>query len=269
MAYENNHYVPKFLIKRWAGPNQKVCYFDFHTKKFERDTPTNLLAQQNVFPAKLESFLNKKIETPFSDFVHQFDTMYAGKPISNWRIFRSLILYFITQPGRFALANDHGVTNLAELTTRDDEYLNNLVKAFMESHNLIVLTCSPGHSILLPSCGFFAFPVINRDNAQGFGNAYATPMDSGKALIMMPIDVPENVINQQRDVLMAHSVCPGEHLKHVILPYHEEYFGDDSAKYSQKLLDFREQSVTSFRLEHEKQKIIQEMNEKILEYFGM
>ena len=70
MAYSNNHYVPKLVLRRYD--TEKLTIYNVKTGEVHKDKQlTEIFAEQDLYGEELEKLLAKKIESPFAQILNQ------------------------------------------------------------------------------------------------------------------------------------------------------------------------------------------------------
>ena len=70
MAFSNNHYVPRLVLRRYN--TEKLTVYDVKTGEVHSDMDLNkIFAEQNLYGEEVEKLLAKKIESPFAQILNQ------------------------------------------------------------------------------------------------------------------------------------------------------------------------------------------------------
>ncbi|MDE7083290.1 MAG: DUF4238 domain-containing protein [Clostridia bacterium] len=70
MAYSNNHFVPKLVLRRYDS--EKLTVYDVKTGKIHKDMGLEkIFAEQDLYGEEVEKLLAKKIESPFAQILNQ------------------------------------------------------------------------------------------------------------------------------------------------------------------------------------------------------
>ncbi len=70
MAYSNNHYVPKLVLRRYN--TEKLTIYNVKTGEVHKDKQLNeIFAEQNLYGEELEKLLAKRVESPFAQILTQ------------------------------------------------------------------------------------------------------------------------------------------------------------------------------------------------------
>ncbi len=68
MAYSNNHYVPKLVLRRYN--TEKLTIYNVKTGEVHKDKQLNeIFAEQNLYGEELEKLLAKRVESPFAQIL--------------------------------------------------------------------------------------------------------------------------------------------------------------------------------------------------------
>ena len=69
MAYQNNHYVPQLVLRRFG---QKLCTYNVKTGDIKEDQDiANIFAEKDFYPVEIEKDFNSSAETPFANILNQ------------------------------------------------------------------------------------------------------------------------------------------------------------------------------------------------------
>ena len=75
MAYENNHYIPQFILRQFG---EKINVYDVKSKTLKRDLQTfRTFSERKIYPTELEKDIGYKLESPFAKLFH--DKLMSGK----------------------------------------------------------------------------------------------------------------------------------------------------------------------------------------------
>ncbi len=67
MPYENNHYVPQLVLRRFS---ERPCVYNIQTGKYKKAGKTqHIFADKNIYTTEIEKRLGQEIETPFADIL--------------------------------------------------------------------------------------------------------------------------------------------------------------------------------------------------------
>lgn len=269
MANGLQHYVPRSILKSWVGPHNQVCFYRFSTDSFGMaETYRRFFALDDIFTPQEDSFLQKKIEAPLGDFITQLGTKYASGDIQNWKVFRAIYLFILTQSHRFsAAAGNAAVASLKTFIAKGTTHIDQLIQAFMEKYSLILLQCPEGHIMCLPESGYFILPILDRVNAQDYGEAFFAPLTPCLAIGMAPKMAPQAIVEQQADQLMAHSVTANDGIDVVVLPYSGAYTGEQQEVFKHQLKEFRARLKAQFAMIGERRKIVGEFYKTAVQEF--
>lgn len=164
---ENNmncHFVTRSLTKEWEVSGGSLCYYDYSDKTVKRGFAKHLFSEEDTNSDEIEQLINKLVETPLLSLRPK---MTSKGPISidDWATYRSLFLYFMVQAARFSKAqlDDRTETDeehkLDQLLKKDISYLDQLVSADMQDHQMVTLNMPEGQILFFPEGGFFQVPV--------------------------------------------------------------------------------------------------------------
>lgn len=75
-AYENNHYIPQFILRRYSD---SLNVYDVQDLTFQTNRWTSrAFAGKNIYPLDLEKEIGEKLETPFSKLLNE--KLMSGNP---------------------------------------------------------------------------------------------------------------------------------------------------------------------------------------------
>ena len=75
MAYENNHYIPQFILREFGDT---INVYDTKNKTLKQNQQTfRVFAERQIYPADLEKDIGYKLESPFAKLFH--DKLMTGK----------------------------------------------------------------------------------------------------------------------------------------------------------------------------------------------
>lgn len=160
----NCHFVTRSLTKEWEVSGGSLCYYDYSDKTVKRGFAKHLFSEEDTNSDEIEQLINKLVETPLLSLRPK---MTSKGPISidDWATYRSLFLYFMVQAARFSKAqlDDRTETDeehkLDQLLKKDISYLDQLVSADMQDHQMVTLNMPEGQILFFPEGGFFQVPV--------------------------------------------------------------------------------------------------------------
>lgn len=216
----NCHFVIRSLTKPWELKNRRLKYFDFTKGEIGEDDSKTLLAEKNLNSGEIEGLLNKLVDQPIDQFKRD---LLAGKDalsVDYWRTFRALHLYFLIQAPRYSkLKEPKEVEALLDQTLKKgDQFLDQLVQARMDTHDLRVFKLPEGRILCFPSTGFFSFPIEDAGCETGFTFSYGVPLFPDIALALTPKGATENGLKLLREQLHGFSVGLTDTCEKVILP---------------------------------------------------
>ncbi len=68
MAYENNHYIPQFILREFGD---RINVFNVREQTLERNRKTNVVfTEKSIYPPDLEKDIGYKLEAPFAKLFH-------------------------------------------------------------------------------------------------------------------------------------------------------------------------------------------------------
>ena len=75
-AYENNHYIPKFILRKFSDP---INIYDVTNFALQTDTETRYsFVEKKIYPVDLEKEINNKLEAPFAKLLNE--KLLSGTP---------------------------------------------------------------------------------------------------------------------------------------------------------------------------------------------
>ena len=76
MAYENNHYIPQFILREYG---ERINVFNVKDHTLRRNQKTNsVFSEKSIYPPELEKNIGYKLEGPFAKLFH--DKLMIGAP---------------------------------------------------------------------------------------------------------------------------------------------------------------------------------------------
>jgi hypothetical protein len=159
---QDSHYISRFLLRNWERSPGKLNYFDFVTGLIKSSSAKAMYVADAPFPARVEEWLGKTIETPMGEYLADAKKTLAAAALSapepTPRAWRAIALALLAQGSRTKLAQDERDTGLAELASKDDKYLDDLVQACHEQNEIIIGWSAMEH-LYFPSAGIVPFPL--------------------------------------------------------------------------------------------------------------
>ena len=68
MAYENNHYIPQFILRQFG---ETINVYDVRSREIKKDQQTfRIFSERKIYPAELEKDIGYKLESPFAKLFH-------------------------------------------------------------------------------------------------------------------------------------------------------------------------------------------------------
>lgn len=68
MAYENNHYIPQFILRQFG---ETINVYDVRSREIKIDQQTfRIFSERKIYPAELEKDIGYKLESPFAKLFH-------------------------------------------------------------------------------------------------------------------------------------------------------------------------------------------------------
>lgn len=68
MSYENNHYIPQFILRQFG---ETINVYDVNARVLKRNQQTfRVFAEHRIYPAELEKDIGYKLEAPFAKLFH-------------------------------------------------------------------------------------------------------------------------------------------------------------------------------------------------------
>ena len=264
----NCHFVSRFLTKPWEFGRRQLWYYDFDLKQIEKKSSKTLFAQVGRNTAEIEKRLNELIETPISNAITTLVPSGAidNVEISEWRLFRALVLLLLLQWSRGSEKESHR-SKLEQTLSWDETTLDQLVLACQQTHIVVGLRGHPRAPLCYPSHGFFALPI--RQQSGSYTALYAIPLTEYYAVARVPRDV------NMADVFQT-TTCQGGYLsnssvgttasKVIIHPSVIDAHGAATA--ARMIEDARKGVLETFSLCGEINKLDREMYEIVLGSFG-
>ena len=75
MAYENNHYIPQFILRQFGDT---INIYDVNSKSLKKNQQTfRIFSERKIYPAELEKDIGYKLEAPFAKLF--YDKLMSGK----------------------------------------------------------------------------------------------------------------------------------------------------------------------------------------------
>ncbi|MDE7230931.1 MAG: DUF4238 domain-containing protein [Oscillospiraceae bacterium] len=111
MAYENNHYIPRFILRQFGEYLNVYNVKDGSLCIGERTD--HIFAERKIYPSDLEKDIGYKLESPFAKLFH--NKLMSGKPGDKIVLTRKEILLM----KRFYLLETIRVTSMAEITKKE------------------------------------------------------------------------------------------------------------------------------------------------------
>lgn len=108
MAYENNHYVPRFILRQFGEHLNVYNVKDGSLRTGERTD--HIFAERKIYPADLEKDIGYKLESPFAKLLQ--DKLLSGKCGDKIVLTRKEVLLM----KRFYLLETIRVISMAEIT---------------------------------------------------------------------------------------------------------------------------------------------------------
>lgn len=111
MAYENNHYIPRFILRQFGEYLNVYNVKDGSLRSGERTD--HVFAERKIYPFDLEKDIGYKLESPFAKLFH--NKLMSGKPGDKIVLTRKEILLM----KRFYLLETIRVTSMAEIKKKE------------------------------------------------------------------------------------------------------------------------------------------------------
>ena len=68
MAYENNHYIPQFILRQFG---ETINVYDTKRRELKKDQQTfRVFSEQKIYPKELEKDIGYRLESPFAKLFH-------------------------------------------------------------------------------------------------------------------------------------------------------------------------------------------------------
>ena len=127
MVYENNHYIPQFILREFGDT---INVYDTKNKTLKQNQQTyRVFAERQIYPADLEKDIGYKLESPFAKLFH--NKLMTGKSGSTITLTRKELLLI----KRFFLLETIRVVSMKEVTELEkisSEFYRSLFPDFTE-----------------------------------------------------------------------------------------------------------------------------------------
>jgi len=250
----NDHYVSEFLTSRWEGRGRNLHFYDFEKARFDKRSSKNLFAKRDINAPETESFLNKNIESPVSNFLHRAigDGKAAGvlKPSEDGKLFRALVGLMHLQVQRFddAHSSRGGFdSTLNERVSSGTVYLDELAAITAEKESVLMVTLPGIEALFFGEMGYFVLPVV------GGPPVRAVPLSPRHCFCIGPQGdaIHEQLIRlvNTDGMLSAFSVGVGRSPNRVVIPPQRfETLEEDPLALEKYILDMRDSATNVFNL---------------------
>lgn len=182
----NNHYVSRFLTRKWETEDRALYYYDFDTQTVGKRPSRILFARRGLNDPEVEKRLNTIIENPLASSLPRL--LSPGQdfeiPIADWKLFRALALLLPTQTSRIVALSGREPA-IEELILRPETDLDGMAKAF----DSLFVMCRANvldvrYPLAYPSHGFFAIPCPRI--LGGYDVAFGIPVTPRCAFVAVP-----------------------------------------------------------------------------------
>ena len=127
MTYENNHYIPQFILREFGDT---INVYDIKNKTLKQNQQTyRVFAERQIYPAGLEKDIGYKLESPFAKLFH--NKLMTGKSGSTITLTRKELLlmkrFFLLETIRIV-----SMKEIFELEKTSSEFYRSLFPNFTE-----------------------------------------------------------------------------------------------------------------------------------------
>ena len=156
----NCHFVSRFLTKPWEWGQRQLHYYDFDEKRIRWRSSESLSSQHQNNSPETDRRLNRVIETPLSRALPDLLDPSGPTTISEWDVYRALLLLLPLQAARFDPSDDL----LEKTINRPDAELDAMAQASEQMFLLHLVRCPEGFRFFYPEAGLFSMPLAVRDS---------------------------------------------------------------------------------------------------------
>ncbi|CAM4285236.1 hypothetical protein [Corallococcus exiguus] len=224
----NDHYVTNALTEPWRDGAFLWC-FDFADRKIRRESASKLFAKQGLNSPENEAALNKFCESPLLEFRHKLRTnkltpnKLTPNKVSEWRVFRALLLFPLVQTARILHLRDPQAGHLDKFFAPGEQGLNEMARERHENSHVMTLGVQdfPNGWLFYPEIGFFQFPapMLNPSPDLGLsGIGVAVPLTPYLALAAVPKGADLGQIEKSRGLLQSWSVGLNDDCRRIAIP---------------------------------------------------
>lgn len=265
MATENNHFISRFLTKPWEFSERRLRYFEFDSGKFDWDSSDNVFAKEKIYSQKIEDFLNKYVETPFSKFRNSIVGNPDNSIIRQYNVLRAIYLMHSLQALRVsAISSLEARSYLETLAEKDEPWINGLVEAMRPKSQIMVINPLPREFLCVPDIGFFCMWLKDKACVTGHSIGWFIPMHPQFALGILSDTVDQDYLaflRKQPGLISAASTSFSPEVKRLVLP-EDVYQHYDKIDLAQRLMERR-------RLQQENNKLHLEIRENVKKMYAM
>ena len=263
----NCHVVTESLTKEWEFKGGWLSFFDFKTGEIKQNLSKNLFAVVGLNSSEIEGQINKFVETHLGRFKKTILPKQVTE-INNWNLSRALYLYFICQTKRFLKANPKVVSStgltLDELFAKGEDYLNLLVKFFLEESNIVGFTVPQGHALFFSEIGYFQFPIDDDKALGGFSLATAVPLSPYQVMALVPRTANLKQFSEFHGIIAGFSVGLNDNASRILIPP-ELLVNNEPQKIIAAILNYRECAKKQIELIGEKRRLVHQMIETVVQ----